>query len=570
MSAINKVNSQPSSAPGSKPKSMAQLLRAITAHHVNSGDHAAQIAAIRRLEHHLTKKLADLEIPIDRLPEWFSDIRGGSNGYTHRGARADLKFIRSAMLAVGVLQIPGARDRMPSEGWARLLAGVDNKVAKDKLMGLARFATLQEIEPHRMSMEILNTYAEALKATCQRVKARETFLVVCRHWNYAADKLDGWPAFRAAPISGYPTRTRPFSDYPPTLILDINELFDVWRRGDHVRAPGKRIAPETEKSIRLQLRGFLDAVCKSGVDFTTLTSLSAAITFENVRRARTFLLRARGNGKTAALYHQFMLLHRLADRWLNSDDETLEQLLTLARQLRPNEIGMGRVNREALLATQEIDAKQLLSISAVVLQRHSNKTALSVSECVEIQVALAFELIIVTGIQPSALAAIKPSDFSETLVGLELTLPRTAKTRHRKVGKRSLTGTCPSLFILYTDTARPRLKRQPNEWLFPGQAGGPKSVAVLCRQICQLINRETNEVLTITQLRQFLAFHHYRSPGNGLVKAQRMLGYEHRVSAQRLFKHLKMDEGCQQVDRLPSISRPLGQNARANRHERAV
>ena len=132
---------------------------------------------------------------------------------------------------------------------------------------------------------------------------------------------------------------------------------------------------------------------------------------------------------------------------------------------------------------------KFLALPETIARRHRNKAAFNVSAAVEMQIALAIELLTVAPVRCDNLHAIHlernlvrvgshkdpqahlyfPPDTVKNEVELEFPLPSST------VG----------LLNLYLAKFRPKLVRATNDWLFPGKAQGPKQAALLSNANCQ-------------------------------------------------------------------------------------
>jgi hypothetical protein len=175
----------------------------------------------------------------------------------------------------GLTSVPGHYLAPFAPAWAELWACLPPESALRHQLGrLFHFASAQNIIPTEISDAVLATFHQALETESIVPDPYEIWRGAAKSWNNAAERIPGWPQTRLT----VPSRTRSFSmpwtDFPPTLVADVEAY--LWRAAgldlsdDHFTRAQR---PATIEKRRKQLRMFATAIVKSGIAADTLVDL---------------------------------------------------------------------------------------------------------------------------------------------------------------------------------------------------------------------------------------------------------------------------------------------------------
>jgi integrase len=126
-----------------------------------------------------------------------------------------------------------------------------------------------------------------------------------------------------------------------------------------------------------------------------------------------------------------------------------------------------------------------------------------------------------------------------------------------------------ALLDLYIGRFRPKLVRAGNDWLFPGEAGGPKQAALFSNQIATTVEREIGVRLTAHQFRHLAGFLYLtRNPGGHEVVRQ-LLGHKSIETTIRFYAGMEVAEAIRHYDRhIESRRAELGQTGSDGKSKR--
>jgi integrase len=248
------------------------------------------------------------------------------------------------------------------------------------------------------------------------------------------------------------------------------------------------------------------------------------------------------------------LICTLAKHWVGVPPDHLAELVDIRRRLDPGRHGMTAKNRATLRWFEdEARVERFLALPETITGRHRSRSDIKVRDAVEVQIALAIELLTVAPMRCGNLATIHlkrnlvrigtskdaqmhlhfPADAVKNETELEFPLPRSTL----------------DLLDLYGSEFRPKLVRASNDWLFPGEAAGPKQAMLLSKQIAKTVEREIGVRLTAHQFRHLAGFLYLRRNPGGHEVVRRLLGHKSIDTTTRFYAGMEVSEAIRHYDK---------------------
>jgi integrase len=243
------------------------------------------------------------------------------------------------------------------------------------------------------------------------------------------------------------------------------------------------------------LRAFLSALVRRGRDAQSLQSLADIVAVETVKDGLRFFIERAGGTSTKQAYNIARMLTALARHWVKVDNAHLDQLRAICRRLDTGKTGLTEKNRARLRQFDDpVNIHAFVTLSQRISARHKGCVAPSRADALEIQSALAVEILQLVPMRIGNLASLDiernilrtrahgkgvvhlfvPSELVKNSIAIEAQLPpETVK-----------------LLDLYLERYRPLFLPHPSSWLFPNSSGGPKRTQALGLQITKFLRRE--------------------------------------------------------------------------------
>ena len=270
-----------------------------------------------------------------------------------------------------------------------------------------------------------------------------------------------------------------------------------------------------------------------------------------MREGLRFFLERNGGQATADVHQTAKLICSLAKHWVELRPITSPSSLPSAHRLDPGRHGMTAKNRATLRWFEdETLVAKFLALPETIASRHRNRAELKIWHAVEVQVALAVELLTVAPVRCSNLAS---NSSGRNLIAVGLGKDRKSVPANVVKNEVELEFPLPpstaALLNVYLGKFRPRLVRATNDWLFPGEVGGPKQAMLLSNQIAKMVEQEIGVRLTAHQFRHLAGFLYLRRNPGGHEVVRRLLGHKSIETTIRFYAGMEISDAIRHYDR---------------------
>jgi hypothetical protein len=464
-------------------------------------------------------------------------------------------LVLKALKLSGVAVLPSRNLSPLSPEWQRLYERLPKRPQRVNLSRLIHRCSGLGIAPHEVTQEIFERFADELDQYGFRARPRQVYRDACRAWNWAVANVPGWPDTIIVIPDHRNRYSLPWESFPSSLKADIDAMLKAAISPDPLSPTSRRpIRPISARSRETLLRRFVSALALSGSDPLTLRTIADLVEPESVRQGLRFFLRRNGGRSSADIHQTAKLMCTLAKHWVCVPSDHLAELAAIRNRLDPGHHGMTEKNRATLRCFEdEALVGEFLALPETIARRHRNRTEIKVGHAVEVQIGLSIELLTVAPVRCENLHAIHlernfirigngkgarkhlyfPADAVKNETELEFPLPPLTV----------------ALLDLYLSKFRPKLVRARNDWLFPGEAEGPKQAALLSSQIAQKVKREIGVRLTAHQFRHLAGFLYLKANPGGHEVVRRLLGHRSIETTIRFYAGMEISEAIRHYDR---------------------
>jgi Phage integrase family len=441
-----------------------------------------------------------------------------------------------------------------SPEWRRFYDLLPKRPQRVQLSRVMHWHSELGVGPNEVTQDTFERFAYELEHRGLRSRPREAYREACRAWNWAVKNVPGWPC---TPIMVSDRRNRysqPWETFPPSLKADVDAMVEDAISPDLLSPTSRRpIKPVSARSRLTLLRRFISALVLRGRDPLTLCCIADLVEPDTVREGLRFFLERSGNRPTADIHQTAKLMCTLAKHWAKVSSDHLAELVAIRNRLDPGRHGMTEKNRTTLRWFEdEVLVAKFLALPETIARRHRNKTEFKIGHAVEVQIALAIELLTVAPVRCENLDTIHLERNlvrvgSHKDVKIHLYFPADAVKNEVEL-EFPLPSSTAQLLNLYLFKFRPKLVRVPNDWLFPGQGGGPKQAAGLSRQIATAVQRGIGVRLTAHQFRHLAGFLYLRRNPGGHEVVRRLLGHKSIETTIRFYAGMEVSEAIRHYD----------------------
>jgi hypothetical protein len=472
-----------------------------------------------------------------------------------RGRWANLRSLTlKALKLAGIATLPSRHLSQLSREWQRYYNLLPPRPQRVNLSRFIHRCSELGVSPEDVAQETFEGFAEELEQYGLRPRPRQTYRDACRAWNWAVQHVAGWPLLTIA----IPDRRNRYSlsweTFPPSLKSDIDAMLDAAISPDLLSPTSRRPIKAVSARSRLTLlRRVCSALVLCGHDPLTLRSIADLVEPETVRQGLRFFLERNGGRRTADIHQTAKLICTLAKHWVGVPADHLAKLVAIRNRLDPGRHGMTEKNR-ATLRCFEDDAlvAKFLAFPEMIARRHRNKVEFKFWHAVEVQIALAIELLTVAPVRCGNLAAIH---LERNLISLgfgknrqiHLYFPANTVKNDTEL-EFPLPASTVALLDLYVSKFRPKLVHAANDWLFPGEAGAPKQAAGLSKQIAAAVQRGIGVRLTAHQFRHLAGFLYLKRNPGGHEVVRRLLGHKSIETTIRFYAGMEISAAIRHYD----------------------
>lgn len=448
----------------------------------------------------------------------------------------NVRCLLAKSLHEGGATAPPKRSPLAPE-WEDLLHDLPEKPHRIALIPFGRFCSQQGLAPGQVCQATFAEYADHLHKSRLLFRPREVYLAAARAWNSARRKAHDWPALRIEIENRRDWYVLPWSDFPPSLKVEVDRWISNALDPDPLDVgASKPLRRATAHGRERAIRAFASAIVLSGRVAESLRSMADLIELNAVREGLRWFMSRTSEKRSAYLKNFSLTLLAIARHVVYRNDPDrgkahIAELQRLCKAVDPGRRGMTEKNRD-LLRSFESDQvfEALLALPERIWHRHAGKLVLKTSELVELQVALAVELLIHAPVRLRNLVSIRIDNNLKTVGSrrarrVYLYFPP-GEVKNGVETEFELSGATITLLDRYLAVVRPQLIRDPSPFLFPSPRGGHKIAYILSNQIADLTATELGVRMTAHQFRH-VAGHAYLSavPGGHEV-VRRLLGHK--------------------------------------------
>lgn len=429
--------------------------------------------------------------PLDAIPAAPARLRPLLVGVTPAMAKVSVGSWRNALSLVGAAVdhveggiLPRRFDSAPSPAWADLLRGLTRRGHAIYYLGrLARYATQLGIEPEAVDDALIARYRADLTERSLVAEPARVAREAARSWNAAAEANPSWPQQRLTVPDNTVRYSLAWDRYPASLTDEVERWLDWLGRDPFADRDFRPLRPESLDARRKQLALFLGALVESGDDPATMTCLAAVVTLDRARRGLKVIYERGGAKPSHHVAQMAGLVLILARHWVKLPHDAVEGLQRIAKNLRPDPVGLAPRNEERLAQLRDPARLQaVLTLPDRVAVKVARAGVPTVSLARLMETAVAVELFLMTGLR---IKNISELEIGRTLLlrsdgGADIIIPA-SEVKNRTPITACLPVDSARLLRRHIDRYRPLLGDPKSAWLFPGTKPGTRKTTEALR-----------------------------------------------------------------------------------------
>ncbi len=480
----------------------------------------AAVAAFARLMHRSAAELPAHQGFVIQQIRRLRRVPTGLSPKTLSNTRSNLLYLVKA--ACG----RGPRSALPlSQDWVQFRRALDCGPAWWSLSRLGGFSSRRGVAPPDVCDGHVEAFAEALRRSGEVADPVGDVRRAIRVWNKVAA---AYPALRLKPLTLTPRKrkrwTLPETAFPPSFRADVEAWFQRVTSDDPFSTrPHRPLRPSTIRTRRHQLYKAASALVLSGHPIGTVRFLADLVTIEAFQALLRHLLERQAGKPTEALHGLAGGLLAVARHHVGVDEKTDARLATIVKNLDVGATGFRSKTRTRLKAFEDdrpvsvllhLPGRLLAEARAARGARRRRQLA---------EMAVAIETLIFAPMRIGNLTSIR----------LGVTLRRVALGRKKRwlisipadqvKNRAELTYELPNDNHDLIEQAL-ALYDQPDGWVFPGRAHGPKAASLLSGQIKRTVEGRVGVAFHTHMFRALGGYLHLVENPNGFEAVRALLG----------------------------------------------
>jgi integrase len=434
-----------------------------------------------------------------------------------------------------------------SSTWKSLYDQLPDRRLRLALSGFLKYCSATSTDPWSVSETSVVAFIAYTTEVQFSVNPKDLHKQVTRCWNRATETVPGWPQitltvpdFRSQPAS------LPWEAFELSFVEDVERYLSLLGGDDLLDgdAPDRPCKPSTIKTRRDYIRLAATAAVKQGVPREAVRSLADLVSPPVVRPILEHYLAKKGGKIVTFTIDMAERLYAIARTYVKAPAEQLRQLERYCIKLRrERRHGLTEKNMAVIRAFKDPQNRaRLRALPGRLFDQALAERDALIRAAVTAQLALAIQIemvapmrlanlaelhletnvIRVGGPEPTYHLVIPPEDVKNDLP-LEYPLPKVVN----------------EMLGCYLAVFRPRLCREDNSWLFPGERDGCKTKGTLSGQIIKRISQELGIRVTPHQFRHLAAaFILEKDPAN-YEFVRRVLGHKNLETTIRFYVGLE-------------------------------
>ena len=480
----------------------------------------AAVAAFARLMH---RPAAELPAHQGFVIQQMRRLRRAPTGLSPK----TLSNTRSNLLYL----VDAARGRGPrsalllSQDWVQFRKALGHGPAWWSLSRLGGFSSRRGVAPPDVCDSYIEAFAEALRRSGEVADPLGDVRRVIRVWNKVAA---AYPALRLQSLTLPPQKwsrwTLPETAFPQSFRTDVEAWFQRLTSDDPFSSrPLRPLRPSTIRTRKHQLYKAASALVLSGRPVETVRTLADLVAIEAFQALLRYLLERQARKPTEALHGLAGGLLAVGRHHVGVEKETEARLATIVKNLDVGATGFRSKTRTRLMAFED-DRRVLALLQLPACLLAEAKAARSIRRRRQLaEMAVAIEILIFAPMRIGNLTSIR----------LGVTLRRIKLGRQTRwlisIPANQVKNRTDLTYELPNDShhlfeGALALYDQPDGWLFPGRAPGPKVASLLSGQIKRTVESRIGVAFHTHMFRALAGYLHLRENPNGFEAVRAILG----------------------------------------------
>jgi len=463
-------------------------------------------SAIRKLESLFNRPLSMIPASADFLRRLFE----GTNHHTLGISKSRLGNIRSHIMSAfrhaGISTSLAPYGAKLAPDWRALTDANPEKYQRNAISRFARYCSSLGLSISDVSDEIIESYLAALIAETLVKKPYLNVQTLCRVWNQIADDN----LARLMPRLKVPHKeSRSYAAHDdalsPRLLDEINNYLHFLSTDQLIGGLRKPLRPRSIETIKGNIRRYLGALHRSGIDISTIYSLEQLVDFELFKAAMAWLWERFDQKPCQGIGGTAWTIRCIAVKHLKCDEMIAKQFDKVLTKVSTRRQGLSDKNRAAMQQFDDVAVVRKFLCAGDVLWEMAEKQGRNKKGSLLAQSSVLLDILIHAPMRITNLQNLHiDRHIGWSQHRLRISIPPAEVKNSEQLDYLLPEGISARIYD-YMKNWRPLFFPASNPYLFPGRNGLPKEITALRRQITNSLFKQTGIRLSPHQFRHVAA-----------------------------------------------------------------
>ena len=490
--------------------------------------------SIRRIATFLERDPAQLPARLGALRYGLARLHHAQLGISRKTLQNHVANLKAAVRHFAGQKRLSGRGVPFTPAWEALYDQISERRLRLGLSGFLRYCSACGIDSASVSDATVDAFIHYASEVQFTVKPNDLHKQVTRCWNRAKELIPSRPEVVLTVPDFRPlAASLPWSAFPARFVEDVERYLALLGGDDLLDedAPDRACKPSTIENRRACLRLAASAAVRQGAVPEELLSLADLVSPHTVRLILDDYLAKKDGAVVNFTIDLAERLYAIARHYVKAPEAEIQPLKKHCVKLRKRR-RKGMTPKNMGVVRYFKDPKNRARLKALPGQLFDEALAeqdAPIQAAVKAEMALAIQILLVAPMRPANLAALNLEENVVRVGGLEPTYHLVIPPEEVKNGEPleyPLPKPVNEMLRRYLTVFRPRLCRQENTWLFPGELDSYKTKGTLSGQIIERTTKALGIRVTPHQFRHLAAaFILQKDPAN-YEFVRRVLGHK--------------------------------------------
>jgi integrase len=333
------------------------------------------VSACNALENWFDRPLDTVPASPDFIRRLFTDFHHERVGVSKGRVGNVRSLMMAALRHVGLANGSGSYLCPLAPAWQTLWNKLPGKYPKTTLSRFFRFCSAQCISPANVGDDVADAFLKALIDETLTKDPRTVHQNVCRVWNQMRERAPGWPnVVLTVPVYRTDLYGACDDEIHPDLRREIRDYLEFLGQPNPFKGPPKSFRPASLKATESNIRRYLGAARRAGVDIGVLKSLDDMVARTVFKKAIQWLWERAGRKATRHTGEIAWTIRCIAIKQVGITGDAAQVYIDAVDWLRVRQKGLSDKNKASMAEFEDKEAVRRFLFAPDLMWARAEKT----------------------------------------------------------------------------------------------------------------------------------------------------------------------------------------------------